>query len=193
MLRRLATEPDALPRAATEALRICHINPDTGAEDEDACVRGCYRCLLTYGNQTAHERIDRRAIIPLLMAVAAGTTHLEEPATPTAPNPTLAVVASPLASPEGLAPGSRIEELIALMNDRHLAGPTRLDTTIEGVHLDLVFDDRKAAVLFADAHSAETDTLGLVMAGWNILEVPEGADLADVVDANPSVFVQVRP
>ena len=79
------------------------------------------------------------------------------------------------------------------MNDRHLAGPTRLDTTIDGVHLDLVFDDRKAAVVFADAHSAETDTLGLVMAGWNILEVPEGADLADVVDANPSVFVQARP
>ena len=64
VLRRLATEPDALPRAAAEALRISHIDPDTGAEDADACVRGCYRCLLTYGNQTAHERIDRRAIIP---------------------------------------------------------------------------------------------------------------------------------
>ena len=75
MLRRLAAEPDALARAAAEALRICHVDPETGAEDADACVRGCYRCLLTYGNQTAHEKIDRRSVIGLLHAVATGYTH----------------------------------------------------------------------------------------------------------------------
>ena len=121
VLRRLATEPDALTRAATEALRICHINPETGAEDDDACVRGCYRCLLTYGNQTAHERIDRRAIIPLLTALATGTTHLEEPAPATAPTPRPRQ-SRPLAHQCRTHTGSRVEELIALMTDRQLAG-----------------------------------------------------------------------
>ena len=79
------------------------------------------------------------------------------------------------------------------MTDRHLAGPSRIDATVDGVHLDVVFDDRHAAVVFAGQQPTEVDTLALVMAGWNIIEVPEGADLADVVDANPSVFVQARP
>ena len=74
VLRRLAGEGDAVSRAAREALTIMHVDPDTGAEADDACVRGCYRCLLTYGNQNDHELIDRRDAIPWLRALA-GRKH----------------------------------------------------------------------------------------------------------------------
>src|SRR5439155_17137524 len=50
VLRRLQSEPDAMAKVAAEALRIIHIDPDTGDENDSACVRGCYRCLLSYGN-----------------------------------------------------------------------------------------------------------------------------------------------
>ncbi|MGB8021141.1 MAG: DEAD/DEAH box helicase, partial [Candidatus Nanopelagicales bacterium] len=78
VLRRLATEADALPRAAAEALRICHVDPETGVEAADACVRGCYRCLLSYGNQNAHEKIDRRTVIGRLRDIARGWTQTLE-------------------------------------------------------------------------------------------------------------------
>ncbi len=59
VLRRIRSEPEALAQVARAALGILHIDPDTGEQDDDACVRGCYRCLLSYGNQNQHELIDR--------------------------------------------------------------------------------------------------------------------------------------
>ena len=61
VLRRLQAERDALAKAAKEALRIAHFDPDTGDDlggvtGEDGqvtqpCGKGCYNCLLSYGNQ----------------------------------------------------------------------------------------------------------------------------------------------
>src|SRR5699024_2751541 len=59
VLRRLHDELDALAQVARAALEIIHVDPDTGESTADACVRGCYRCLLTYSNQSDHESIDR--------------------------------------------------------------------------------------------------------------------------------------
>lgn len=75
VLRRVQSEPDVLARVAAEALRIIHIDPDTGEEDDNACVRGCYRCLLSYGNQLVHELIDRRLVAPALQELASATTR----------------------------------------------------------------------------------------------------------------------
>jgi hypothetical protein len=71
VLTRLVHEPDALARVAAEALRIMHLRvppdpaqlpPAEGLADVEGteCVAGCYRCLLSYYNQTDHEIIDRR-------------------------------------------------------------------------------------------------------------------------------------
>ena len=39
---------------------IATADPSLLDEDEDAhCVKGCYRCLLSYYNQPDHEEIDR--------------------------------------------------------------------------------------------------------------------------------------
>lgn len=70
VLGRLVDEPQALGKVAREALRLMHFeNVDEAIEmgdskllhspDDVACVRGCYRCLLSYFNQPDHELIDR--------------------------------------------------------------------------------------------------------------------------------------
>ncbi|KWX01822.1 DEAD/DEAH box helicase domain protein [Carbonactinospora thermoautotrophica] len=77
VLRRLQAEPDALARVARAALEVMHVDPETGADlghapgARERCERGCYDCLLSYGNQADHARIDRLAAVDLLRALTA--------------------------------------------------------------------------------------------------------------------------
>ncbi|WP_344325753.1 DEAD/DEAH box helicase [Streptomyces macrosporus] len=78
VLRRLQAEKDALARAARRALEIAHFDQegrDRGAEKRtgDPCEKGCYDCLLSFGNQRHHRLIDRRLVRDLLMEFAGGT------------------------------------------------------------------------------------------------------------------------
>lgn len=75
VLGRLAAEPGALAQVARKALELMHLEGPDGdgldaaidAADPDllcdapgaGCVRGCYRCLLSYYNQPDHQVIDR--------------------------------------------------------------------------------------------------------------------------------------
>jgi Lhr-like helicase len=70
VLGRLVNEPEALSRVAREALKLIHCKDidraiaagDPGLlvdEPGSGCVKGCYRCLLSYYNQPDHELIDR--------------------------------------------------------------------------------------------------------------------------------------
>ncbi|MBW8483938.1 protein kinase domain-containing protein [Actinomadura parmotrematis] len=74
VLRLMQSDGDALAKAAREALSICHFDAagnDLGGADADRpCARGCYDCLLTYGNQLDHAFIDRRSIRDLLLRLA---------------------------------------------------------------------------------------------------------------------------
>ena len=70
VLNRLISEPDRVARIARAALDLMHLesidaaaeaaNPDL-LRDKDGteCVKGCYRCLLSYYNQPDQELIDR--------------------------------------------------------------------------------------------------------------------------------------
>ena len=72
VLNRLVHEPTALARVARQALRVMHLDVSDDPEEpvpdaatlvdvaDTKCVAGCYRCLLSYYNQTDHELIDRR-------------------------------------------------------------------------------------------------------------------------------------
>jgi Lhr-like helicase len=88
VLGRFATEEHALGRVARTALAIMHLDNIEQALDaddatllterEDAdCVKGCYRCLLSYTNQLDHELIDRRDldVRRLLVRLARATTR----------------------------------------------------------------------------------------------------------------------
>jgi hypothetical protein len=72
VLTRLVAEPGALARVARVALRVMHRDvPEVGDlpadptiivdQPETECVAGCYRCLLSYYNQTDHLLVDRRS------------------------------------------------------------------------------------------------------------------------------------
>jgi len=76
VLRRLLDEPGALALVAREALRICHFDPDTGADlghapgARERCEAACYDCLMNYGNQRDHPLLDRLELKSLLEQMA---------------------------------------------------------------------------------------------------------------------------
>lgn len=85
VLKRLQSEPGALAAVARRALEILHFDPSSGEDlaghgvdgrpgSEDACVRACYDCLLSYGNQVDHEKIDRHSVASLLLQLTSSTT-----------------------------------------------------------------------------------------------------------------------
>ena len=97
VLSRLVEEPQALGRVAREALGLMHfdnVNEAIAAGDaslladqrEDTCVRGCYRCLLSYFNQPDHELIHRTSnqAKQLLVDLARGEVVLNS--TPSGPS-----------------------------------------------------------------------------------------------------------
>ena len=70
VLNRLVEDPHAIGKVAREALMLMHFEKVDEAiaagdathladHEDEACVRGCYRCLLSYFNQPDHELIDR--------------------------------------------------------------------------------------------------------------------------------------
>jgi very-short-patch-repair endonuclease len=79
VLRLLQHEPKALARAAAAALEICHFdlqgNDLGGPHPDRPCARGCYDCLLTYGNQLFHREIDRHSIRDMLLHLASATAQ----------------------------------------------------------------------------------------------------------------------
>lgn len=91
VLSRLMDDPKAISEIARTALGLMHFeNIDAAVASgdaslltekaDDACVRGCYRCLLSYFNQPDHEQIDRRSaeVTQLLVDLARGRTVLEK-------------------------------------------------------------------------------------------------------------------
>ncbi|MBL7492506.1 DEAD/DEAH box helicase [Frankia sp. AgB1.9] len=83
VLRHLLSD-GALDAVARTALGLLHFNldgSDRGAPDgvDERCAQACYDCLLSYGNQTEHELLDRFAARPLLLGLADSSTGLVQP------------------------------------------------------------------------------------------------------------------
>jgi Lhr-like helicase len=83
VLGRLTADPEVVARVARTALDLMHYrnldeavaaqDPALLADDPGAeCVKGCYRCLLSYYNQPDHELIDRKdeSVLRLLLRLA---------------------------------------------------------------------------------------------------------------------------
>ena len=68
VLARLVDEPDALAKAAGEALRICHFDAQ-GNDLKPDCRRACYQCLLSFDNQRDALHLNRHLIRDLLIAL----------------------------------------------------------------------------------------------------------------------------
>jgi len=188
VLRRLQGEPDQFARAAQEALRIIHVDPDTGEEADGACVRGCYRCLLSYSNQTVHESIDRRLVVDRLLELAASYVETIErtPEEPTAGDNDGLLAA---------ALSDRARSLLRLLAIKKLRRPDTVATPVEGypAQVDLVYrsDELDTVVVVEDAAlGRRPDPAPLTFAGWNVIHIGLDDDLDAVVAAHPSVFGQ---
>ncbi|WP_222850191.1 DEAD/DEAH box helicase [Allosaccharopolyspora coralli] len=186
VLRRIQAEPDSLTEAARESLRIIHADPDTGEDRTDACVKGCYRCLLSYGNQGVHELIDRRRAVPHLLTLARSRVR---------PVPTEA--SQDHKADPGIvdqAAGSRAQQLLRLIVERDLRPPEKVDVEVTGYRgrVDLVYrvNGITTAVVLDDpggGHQPDTSMLQLER-GWNVIRVKEDEDIETVIVGNPSVF-----
>lgn len=188
VLRRLHAEPTAFARVAAEALSIIHVDAATGNDIEGACVRGCYRCLLSYSNQTSHELIDRRAIVGTLLALAASTT------TPVITDGEDDVDTGTSSVPAGLE--RRLTDMLDLLRARQLRLPDRYDVEIGGIRVDFAYDrpPLPTVVVVERPERATPDTLmDLAFAGWNVLLVPADAELDHYVADHPGVFGGATP
>jgi uncharacterized protein DUF1998 len=190
-LRRLVDDPGALPKAARTALQIMHFDPDTGADmsanepgaGRERCVRACYDCLLSYGNQRVHEMINRHLVRDLMLRLASATvdrpaTQQQQPSTP---------------------PGNpRAAEFAAWLASRDLRLPDDVDSDAEGTHPDLIYHlaDGNAAVFVARTGESGNEPDGrdeqahevLRDLGWSVIIIGPAADWAAVANRYPSVF-----
>ncbi len=91
VLNRVISDPGAIARIVRQALSLMHYDGVDEAVRSDnpkalrdiaqgTCVRGCYRCLLSYFNQPDHELIDRtdEAAIQFLLTLARGEITLQQ-------------------------------------------------------------------------------------------------------------------
>lgn len=179
VLRRLWSEAGALGIVARTALEIIHVDPETGQADDDACVRGCYRCLLSYGNQRDHEAIDRRIIVGRLRQLAGSLTAATDgDAFPVS-----------VGTSSGVPLGVRGKQLLQHLLAHNLNRPEHTGQEIESCVVDLVFGrDIPSAVLVAEIGRPIPDPARLFDIGWNVVEVGLEVEFDDIVRANPTVF-----
>lgn len=191
VLRRLHSEPDAIARAARRALEIAHFGPDgtdleTERTDRDPCQKACYDCLLAYGNQSDHQRIDRHAIRDLLLALAGSATTPQQ-------------LAGTATGVQGVRDQCRSElerTLIDLIEQHSFALPTAIHEPVGNVSPDFVFrGDSGVTAVFIDPVGSppgpgrdEESEEELMDRGWMVLRLHEDDDWLAVMRANPYVF-----
>jgi superfamily II DNA/RNA helicase/very-short-patch-repair endonuclease len=196
VLRRLHGEEDALARAAREALRIAHFDPDTGADrggfdQAHPCGKACYNCLLSYGNQLWHELIDRHEARDLLLAIAGGLT-LTARRGQSRTEQTKALVDQ---ADSGLE-----ATFVQWLKDNGYRLPNEAQVTITDAYArpDFVYRRPNAPVaVFIDGphHNdekvAERDAAAverLEDLGWYVIRLRYDEDWKDIVARNPTVF-----
>lgn len=162
VLTRLLDDPAAINEVARTALSLMHFeNVDKAITEGDAellqekegeaCVRGCYRCLLSYFNQPDHEQIDRASpeVAQFLIDLARGTIDLlsKEPA-------------SGLQSP-----------WIATFQAYGIPTPATLPATFADLECEFVWRDFAVAATTSDL-SEEAKTAA-ASKGWVIYQLPQ--------------------
>ncbi len=145
VLTRLVDDAGAIGEVARTALELMHfenIEAAIGAGDaellaekkDEACVRGCYRCLLSYFNQPDHEQINRGSseVAQLLIDLARGKTVLEaRAAADTSTSPWIKVFEDAGLPPIDTMPAKFIGVDIEFAWRRHLVAATATSISSE--------------------------------------------------------------
>jgi hypothetical protein len=196
VLRQLATDPSALSRVATEALRICHFDPETGADTGSApgarerCAAACYDCLLSYSNQWDHRQLDRFGVLDTLLLLRDA-----------------AVLVSPISMPRAewrakLEEGcdSHLEKrFLAYLFDNGYELPTHGQKVVNGFKArpDFTYDQHFALVFVDGPHHDTADrqridadqTKRLELGGFRVIRVDDDeATWPATLAASPDIF-----
>jgi hypothetical protein len=170
VLRRLVEEPDALARVARAALDICHYDPDTGAEnDAGECARACYRCLLSYGNQPDHARLNRQAIRDILL-------HLRDAA--------VTLTSQPAAAPDSAdlhaqASTPFMQQVLDHLQATGRRLPDGVNQEIAGHTVHLVYPSSFCVFCLETGTLADTIHADLEDAGYTVVVVRGNGDLEE--------------
>lgn len=164
VLSRFLNEPTVLSRVARTALELMHYNNlekaiedgDVSLLDEDtsaSCVKGCYRCLLSYYNQPDHELIDRtdNDVKTLLLRLARGTTE-----------------------PIHKVHSVEQNDWYGALNAWNFPRPDSEPMTVEGIKFPFVWRSR---LVVASTQNLATDQQASIESlGFSIVEIPEAPD-----------------
>jgi hypothetical protein len=178
VLHRLIEEPEAIGRVVRRVLELMHFGNVEAAvaagdpallqeKEDETCVRGCYRCLLSYYNQTDHELIDRASpeVLRLLIEIAGGSLVRE--------------------APQGPSAGGDGGDWLPVIEAAGLRKPAGKAMRFAGTEFPLVWPDhfvaaRTGTVTDAERQAAEDQ-------GWMLFGLPANpaaglpADLADAI------------
>lgn len=198
VLRRLQAEPDALAKVAAEALDILHIDPATGQDREDACVRGCYRCLLSYGNQRSHEKIDRRTVRDLLLELRRSVTTPPAPATQPAVKSAVSSAHGDAGDTTGEAadePHRRIAELGDFLYAHGLRRLDRINIEVAGHLLHGTVEhlgSQPTAILVDEDGQTAMRAMELAFENWQVLTLDDAQTIEEFVQQNSETFGELK-
>ncbi|MEU1447542.1 protein kinase domain-containing protein [Streptomyces mirabilis] len=205
VLRRLQAEKDALAKAARKALDICHFDEDGtdrgGPHPSRPCARGCYECLLTYGNQLDHALIDRHTVRGLLLRIASSTAAREQRGeSRTEQFKRLLEQTSGTQSPAEATAGESIaqDNLLTWLKAKGLRLPDDGETLITEANAQADYVYRLGSVnlaVFVDLPGTEMTALRdddaeerLLDAGWDFVRFPHDADWDAIAAERPRDF-----
>jgi hypothetical protein len=165
VLNQLIENPGALAKVARQALLLMHhdnVDEAIAAGDhsllvdreEEACVRGCYRCLLSYFNQPDHEMIDRASpeTRQMLIDIARATVAVAPP------------------RPRPIETASWLSAFLAAGMPAPDADPFNLEGAI------VPYAWRAERVLATPAPMADTLRNAAQDRGWALFELPHSVD-----------------
>ncbi|EWY37264.1 ATP-dependent helicase [Skermanella stibiiresistens SB22] len=166
VLNRLVEDAGMLNQVARTALDLMHFDgveeaiaahdPHLLRDREDACVRGCYRCLLSYFNQPDHELIDRASdeVKKFLIDLARGSVVLS-------------------AAPRRDDVEKRWEDSFA---EAGLAAPDRTGVTMAGTSFPFAWRRHYVAAAAGEIPVAARDEAEAK--GWTLFRLPASPDVA---------------
>ncbi|WP_425461448.1 protein kinase domain-containing protein [Kitasatospora viridis] len=209
VLRRLQAEPDALAKAARQALAICHfdeLGADLGGPHPDRpCERGCYECLLTYGNQLNHGLIDRRTVRALLLRLASANARRDERGESRSEQfrRLLAEQVEQVAAPAVPDESPLERDLVTWLKERGLRLPDGTQTLVREANAMPDFIYRMPGVnvaIFYDHPDTETTALRdadaeerLYDANWDVIRFPHDGDWEAIAADHPRYFGTAHP
>jgi very-short-patch-repair endonuclease len=195
VLRRLVDDASALASVAREALRICHFDPVTGADQHRAprsredCEAACYDCLMSYYNQGDHRLLDRKQIKDVLRQLAAATVRV---------SPVAASRADHLQSLLNLCDSELERKWLEFLDEHGYRLPSKAQVLIEACQTrpDFLYEDALAAVYIDGPHHEypERQTRDTAQAecmedrGYTVIRFSLTQDWKAVAARYPSVF-----